>query len=233
MKSSGLFLLTVLLRLFSVNYGGSSSSSAYMKLTELNFADKGIPVTVRASEGAEIKNGMFMRVFGGITEKTYTITAEDFQNLEGDPPDSVWGFSLTDIEAAGGGKAFFEMHKDEIQAYADANGIKYNGNPKFLLIKFNSEFKIVKSKKEIANIDKNIENIDKNIENDKKEIANIDKNIENIDKNIENIDKNIENIDKNIENIDKNIENIDKNIEDMNNSMVQNLKNKKEKPPKE
>ncbi len=79
MKKLGLFLLTAVLAGFSVSCGGGSSSSlADMKLTELNLADKGIPVTIQAPEGAEIKDGMFMGEFGGIKMLDYEIVKDEF-----------------------------------------------------------------------------------------------------------------------------------------------------------
>ncbi len=79
MKKLGLFLLTAVLTVFSVSCGGGSSSSlADMKLTELNLADKGIPVTIQAPEGAEIKDGMFMGEFGGIKMLDYEIVKDEF-----------------------------------------------------------------------------------------------------------------------------------------------------------
>ena len=79
MKKLGLFLLVAVLTGFSVSCGGGSSSSlADMKLTELNLADKGIPVTIQAPEGAEIKDGMFMGEFGGIKMFDYEIVKDEF-----------------------------------------------------------------------------------------------------------------------------------------------------------
>ena len=80
MKKLGLFLLTAVIVSFAVSCGGGSSSSslADMKLTELNLADKGIPVTLQAPEGAEIKDGMFMGEFGGIKMLDYEIVKDEF-----------------------------------------------------------------------------------------------------------------------------------------------------------
>jgi hypothetical protein len=79
MKKLSLFLLTALLAGFSVSCGGGSSSSlADMKLTELNLTDKGIPVTFQAPEGTEIKDGMFMGEFGGIKMYDYEIVKDEF-----------------------------------------------------------------------------------------------------------------------------------------------------------
>jgi len=79
MKKLGLFLGIVVLAGFIVSCGGKKSKSlAEMKLTELNLADKGIPVTFKAPEGAEIKNGMFMGEFGGIKMLDYEIVKDEF-----------------------------------------------------------------------------------------------------------------------------------------------------------
>ena len=79
MTKLGLFLLTAILAGFSVSCGGDSSSSlADMKLTELNLADKGIPVSLQAPEGAEIKDGMFLGEFGGIKMLDYEIVKDEF-----------------------------------------------------------------------------------------------------------------------------------------------------------
>ena len=80
MKKIGLFLLTAVLAGFSVSCGGGSNSNslADMKLTELNLSDKGIPVTIQAPEGAEIKDGMFMGEFGGIKMMDYEIVKDEF-----------------------------------------------------------------------------------------------------------------------------------------------------------
>ncbi len=80
MKKLGLFLLTAVMAGFSVSCGGGSSTDSLsdMKLTELNLADKGIPVTIQAPEGAEIKDGMFMGEFGGIKMLDYEIVKDEF-----------------------------------------------------------------------------------------------------------------------------------------------------------
>ncbi len=79
MKKSVLYLFTIVLASFSVSCGGGSGNSlADMKLTELNLADKGIPITIQAPEGAEIKNGMFMGEFGGIKMLDYEIVKGEF-----------------------------------------------------------------------------------------------------------------------------------------------------------
>ncbi len=80
MKKLGLFLFTAVLAVFSASCGNESSgdSLADMKLTELNLADKGIPVTIKAPEGAEVKEGMFMGEFGGIKMLDYEIVKDEF-----------------------------------------------------------------------------------------------------------------------------------------------------------
>ncbi|NOZ36136.1 MAG: hypothetical protein GXO80_12670 [Chlorobi bacterium] len=49
-----------------------------MKLTALNLTDKGIPVTIQAPEGAEVKDGMFKGEFGGIKMLDYEIVKGEF-----------------------------------------------------------------------------------------------------------------------------------------------------------
>ncbi len=79
MKRIGLFLFTVVLAGFSVSCGGGNGNSlADMKLTELNLTDKGIPVTIQAPEGAEVKDGMFKGEFGGIKMLDYEIVKGEF-----------------------------------------------------------------------------------------------------------------------------------------------------------
>ncbi len=94
--------------------------------------------------------------------------------LEGGP-DTVWGFSLDEIDKAGGPKAFFEANKDKIKAYADANGIKYNGNDKFLLIRFTTAANTAKSEREIAADKKEIAKSKEEIANSKENIAQMNK----------------------------------------------------------
>jgi len=80
MKKLGLYLFTTVLAGFSASCesGNNSSSLSDMKLTELNLADKGIPVTFQCPEGAEVKNGMFMGEFGGVKMLDYEIVKDGF-----------------------------------------------------------------------------------------------------------------------------------------------------------
>ncbi|NPA68529.1 MAG: hypothetical protein GXO50_07975 [Chlorobi bacterium] len=71
---------TIASAIFLTNCNNSEKESSLkdMKMTELNLADKGIPVTVKAPEGAKVKEGMFSGEFGGIRMYDYEIVKNSF-----------------------------------------------------------------------------------------------------------------------------------------------------------
>ncbi len=121
MKKLSLILITAVLTSFSVSCGGGSSSLADMKLSELNLADKGIPVTIQAPEGAEIKDGMFMGEFGGIKMLDYEIVKDEFV-MEISMDDSEETRTVEEIvndakETAQTEEGFVEIVKEETNGF--------------------------------------------------------------------------------------------------------------------
>ncbi len=118
-------------------------------------------------------------------KNSVTITQkQNIDKIEGGSENyRVWGFSLDEIQKAGGAKKFFPKNQKEIQAYADANGIKYK-SIKLLLFRFGMAVEAATDKQEIAAIRKETAAIEeegkKEIADTKKEIADTKKEIADI-----------------------------------------------------
>ncbi len=114
MKKSRLFLMIVFIATFAI-FGCSSTDNGNntnadtteantdevtpeSKTIEINLADKGIPVTVTAPTGSEVKKGIANGEFDGVKFMNYYITKDDFI-LDAMMEDSDLESSVTELLA--------------------------------------------------------------------------------------------------------------------------------------